>query len=109
MTDSSQDHLIALLRAALNEVAPTAVDTEIVLERPRQASHGDYATNIALKLARTLKRKPVEIAQAIVAALPPSAEISATEIAGAGFINFRLRAQAKLLAVRAALEFGNMH
>jgi len=107
VTDSSQNHLIALLRAALNEVAPTAADTEIVLERPRQASHGDYATNIALKLARTLKRKPVEIAQAIVAALPPSAELSATEIAGAGFINFRLRPQAKLLAVRAALESGS--
>ncbi|MPZ42105.1 MAG: arginine--tRNA ligase [Betaproteobacteria bacterium] len=107
MTDSAQHHLIALLRAALSEVAPAAVDTEIVLERPRQASHGDYATNIALKLARSLKRKPVDIAQAIVAALPQSATIAATEIAGAGFINFRLRPQAKLTAVRAALESGS--
>jgi arginyl-tRNA synthetase len=76
----------------------------IVLERPRQASHGDYATNIALQLARTLKRKPRDIAEAIVAALPASPEVAATEIAGAGFINFRLRPQAKLLAVHAALQ-----
>jgi arginyl-tRNA synthetase len=106
VTDSAQHHLIGLLRAALRQVAPSAADTEIVLERPRQATHGDYATNIALKLARPLKRKPLEIAQAIVAALPASAEVSSTEIAGAGFINFRLRAQAKLSVVRAVLEAG---
>jgi arginyl-tRNA synthetase len=107
VSDSSQNLLIALLRAALNEVAPAAADTEIVLERPRQASHGDYASSIALKLARSLKRKPVEIAQAIVAALPQSADLSAVEIGGAGFINFRLRPQAKLHAVRTALESGS--
>jgi arginyl-tRNA synthetase len=109
VTDSAQHHLTALLRAALTEVAPSAADTEIVLERPRQASHGDYATNVALKLARALKRKPLDIAQAIVAALPPSPEVAATEIAGAGFINFRLRAQAKLSAVHAALQSGSRY
>jgi arginyl-tRNA synthetase len=106
VTDPTQLHLIALLRAALSEVAPAAMDTEIVLERPRQASHGDYATNLALKLARSLKRKPADIAQVIVAALPRSETVSATEVAGGGFINFRLRPQAKLTAVRAALESG---
>jgi arginyl-tRNA synthetase len=61
--------------------------TPSVLERPKQAQHGDYASNAALQLAKRLKKNPREIAQAILAALPPSPWVSRTEIAGAGFIN----------------------
>ena len=107
MTLPIQSELLALLRAAVRQVAPQAGDVPIVLERPRQASHGDYATNIALQLARSLKRSPRDIAQAIVAAMPPSNQVEAAEPAGAGFINFRLRALAKLTIVRAALEAGD--
>jgi arginyl-tRNA synthetase len=103
---SIQSELLALLRAAVRQVAPDAGEIAIVLERPRQASHGDYATNIALQLARTLARNPREIAQAIVAALPQSPQVESAETAGAGFINFRLSRQAKFLVVRAALEAG---
>lgn len=66
--------------------APSAV----VVERTREAQHGDFATNIALRLAKAAKRNPRELAQAIVAALPPNEIIARTEVAGAGFINFFL-------------------
>jgi arginyl-tRNA synthetase len=104
--DSIQDHLIGLLRTALEAVAPGAEAPRIVLERPKQPEHGDYASNMALQLARALKRKPRDIAQDLVAALPGSPHVAAVEIAGAGFINFRLRPQAKMLVVHAALAAG---
>ena len=66
--------------------APDAV----VVERTKDAQHGDFATNIAMRLAKAAKRNPRELAQAIVAALPASPLVARTEVAGAGFINFFL-------------------
>lgn len=64
---------------------------EPVLERPRDSAHGDWSTNLALTLARPLKRKPREIAEALAAALDlEDAGVSRVEIAGPGFINFYL-------------------
>ncbi len=66
-------------------------DTEIQLERPREASHGDLSTNLAMQLARPLRRKPREIAETIVAQLAPlPGLVDRMEIAGPGFINFWL-------------------
>src|SRR5579872_4896601 len=62
----------------------------VTLERTREAQHGDFATNVALRLAKSVRRNPRELAQAIVAALPANDLVSRTEIAGAGFINFFL-------------------
>jgi arginyl-tRNA synthetase len=62
----------------------------VSVERTRDAKHGDFATNIALRLAKPARRNPRELAQAIVAALPANPLIARTEIAGAGFINFFL-------------------
>jgi len=63
----------------------------IVLERPKQAAHGDWATSIALSLAKELKAKPRDIAQKIVDSLDLDPSLVAkTEIAGPGFINFTL-------------------
>jgi len=81
-----QDALAALppeLRYVNSAVAP-------VIERTRDSMHGDFATNAALQLAKAAKRKPRELAQAIVAALPASDIVSRVEIAGPGFINFFL-------------------
>ncbi len=61
-----------------------------VIERTRDASHGDFATNVALQLAKAARRKPRELAQAIVAALPANDLVSKVEIAGPGFVNFFL-------------------
>jgi len=58
------------------------------IERTRDTTHGDFASNIAMQLAKAAKRKPRDLAQAIVAALPASDLVSKVEIAGPGFINF---------------------
>jgi arginyl-tRNA synthetase len=59
-------------------------------ERTRDSSHGDFATNAAMQLAKSAKRKPRELAQAIIDALPASELVAKVEIAGPGFINFFL-------------------
>src|SRR5215207_3654889 len=64
---------------------------EVVLERPRDPSFGDWATNLAMTLARPLGRKPRDIAQALIAGADlRAAGVSSAEIAGPGFINLRL-------------------
>jgi arginyl-tRNA synthetase len=78
----------------------------IVVERTRDAAHGDYTCNIALRLAKLAGKKPRELAEAVVAALPPSALLTRVEIAGAGFINFFLTADAHHGVLRTVLEQG---
>lgn len=71
-------------------VVPPQQDTEIRFDHPRQKSHGDLATNIALGLAKAAQRDPRELAQRLVDALAPSKYIDRVEIAGPGFINIFL-------------------
>ena len=106
MTFDSREHLTGLLQAALASVAPEHNDTPIHLERPKQAAHGDFATNLPMQLARALKQAPRAIAERIVAALPASAEVSEVSIAGAGFINFTLNAGTKTRVVSTVLAQG---
>lgn len=106
MTFDSREHLTGLLQAALASVAPEYNDTPIHLERPKQAAHGDFATNLPMQLARALKQAPRAIAERIVAALPASAEVSEVSIAGAGFINFTLNAGTKTRVVSTVLAQG---
>ena len=82
-------HVASLLQAAVATV--TSERVTIAVERPKQAQHGDYACNVALQMAKTLKRNPRDIAAALVAALPASPYIAKAEIAGGGFINVFLR------------------
>jgi arginyl-tRNA synthetase len=98
--------LTALLQQALASVAPTATDTPIHLERPRDPTHGDFATNLAMQLAKALKKNPREIAQQLVNELPVSALVTKADVAGAGFINFTLDAGAKTSVVKAVLAEG---
>lgn len=82
----------------LQAVKPLLEDTSnlnIILERPKSAEHGDFATNIAMQLAKPLKQNPRAIAQSIIDGLPANNVISKVEIAGAGFINFFLSADSK--------------
>ena len=99
-----KSHIAGLFRGALVEVAPEAADTPVLLERPKQAEHGDLACNIAMQLAKRLKTNPRQLAERVIAALrsqPGFGEgyIDAVEIAGAGFINLRLSAKSKQLVV----------
>ncbi len=109
MSTEVRAHLTSLLARALAAVAPREPPGSITLERPRDPTHGDYATNLALQLARTLKAPPRKIAGDLVAALPPSDWIAPPEVAGAGFINFRVRPAAKLRVVRTILETGEAY
>ena len=81
------------IRAALHSVLTDlgAADADVQLERPRDPSHGDVATNVALTLAKRLRRAPREIAQDIAERLDLSAAgVESVEVAGPGFLNFRL-------------------
>lgn len=106
MAFDPKSHLADLLRTALESVAPEQRDAGILLERPKQASHGDFASNLALQLAKALKANPREIAQRLIRELPVSPWVDAVEVAGAGFINFRLAAAAKTRVVQEILERG---
>ena len=78
-----------LARAARDLGAPDGVDP--VLERPRDPAHGEWATNLAMTLARPLQRKPRDIAQQLIDRIDvASCGVAGVEIAGPGFINFRL-------------------
>jgi arginyl-tRNA synthetase len=94
-----KQQLQQLLLAATSKLAggllPEAPAPQaVVLERTRDAQHGDFATNVAMRLAKAAGVKPRELAQAIVEALPPNKLIARTEVAGAGFINFFLSPEA---------------
>jgi len=99
-----RSHLTDLLHAALQVVAPGAGPVPIVLERPKSLQHGDYASSLAMQLAKPMKRNPREIAQALAAALPASPYLDKAEVAGAGFVNLYLKPAAKQRVVRAVLE-----
>jgi len=90
-----RERLLERLTTALAELLQEAGDSDAVpvptLEIPRQADHGDFASNVAMTLAKRLKRKPREIAERLVDRLGDAGGLlKSCEIAGPGFINFRL-------------------
>ena len=99
-------HLEALLRTALATVAPEAADAQVLIESPRDPSHGDFSCNLALQLAKRLKKNPRQLAAALAAAMPADGLVDAIEVAGAGFINFRLSPRAGQQAVARVLDEG---
>ena len=96
----------ALVQAALAVGAPA--DVAPVLERPRDPAHGDWATNLAMTLAKPLGRKPREIADALVAALDlAAAGVAEAAVAGPGFINLRLATGDLAAGLARVLESGD--
>jgi arginyl-tRNA synthetase len=95
--------LTALLAEAIASRYPEAQELAIELERPKQASHGDYACAVALHAAKALRKNPREFAQNVLQALPVSALLEKAEIAGAGFINLFLSHAARAGVVKHAL------
>ncbi|MGH8716776.1 MAG: arginine--tRNA ligase, partial [Burkholderiales bacterium] len=104
-----KSHLAELFACALKTVAPEHAATTILLERPKQTSHGDYACNLALLLAKPLRRNPRDIAAELLAALPSSSHVEKAEIAGAGFINLFLKPAAKQQVVAHILNSGEAY
>ena len=109
MSEEVRSHLTDLLTRALGAVAPQAPRAVIELERPRDPAHGDFATNVAMQLARALKAAPRKIAGELVASLPASDWIEPPQIAGGGFINFRLKPAAKQRVVPRILAAGEAY
>ncbi|MBI5428880.1 MAG: arginine--tRNA ligase [Nitrosomonadales bacterium] len=99
-------HLSELFAQALREVAPDFLQAEILIERPKLAAHGDYACNLAMQLAKPLRKSPRDIANALIAALPKSDAVEKVEIAGAGFINVFIATAAKQHVVQGVLQAG---
>jgi len=88
-------------------VLPTGIDqSRIVVEPPRDAAHGDMATNAAMVLAKDAGKKPRELAELIAARLRGDDMIAAVEVAGPGFINMTLKPAAWIEALRAVLRAG---
>lgn len=97
-----------LTRAALALGAPGPVDP--ILERPRDPAFGEWTTNLAMTLARPLARKPRDVAQALVDTLRlDAAGVRAAEIAGPGFINFRLDPGLLARGLAVALDEGERY
>jgi arginyl-tRNA synthetase len=95
-----------LIGEALRKAWPEGADASIIIDKPKDPQHGDYACNVAMQLARTLKRRPREIAQAMLAEIAPSSFLDKAEIAGAGFINLFLKPAFKQQLVREILVRG---
>ncbi len=104
-----QNTLISRIQAAVTAVLPDATPS-ILLERPKVAAHGDLATNVAMQLAKPAKRNPRELAEAILAVLmeDPQARslIDQAELAGPGFINFRLTHVARTVVMESIAQQG---
>ncbi len=104
---------VDLLRAELTRAARSlgaSADVSAIVERPRDAAFGDWTTNLALTLAKPLARKPRDIATALIAAMDlPKVHVAAAEIAGPGFINFRMQHAALARGLVRIIEAGDQY
>ena len=111
MLAAQKQRITELFQAAVAPlIAGTELNPTVTLERPRDPSHGDVACNLAMQIAKPLKKNPREVAQALVAALldnPANRDlIESAEIAGPGFINLRLTAASRQAVVKTVLQQG---
>ncbi|HXN15392.1 MAG TPA: arginine--tRNA ligase [Usitatibacter sp.] len=102
----SKARLTTLVNEAVQKAFPQAGAVQIELDRPKNAEHGDFATNVALQLAKRVGKKPREAAEAILRALPANAVIAKADVAGPGFINFTLSGAARFGLIAAILSAG---
>jgi arginyl-tRNA synthetase len=109
-----KQQLEQLVLAALNnlpggQLPEAPAPGTVVVERTRDVQHGDFATNVAMRLAKAARRNPRELAQAIVAALPPNSLVARAEVAGVGFINFFLAPEAYASELASVHELGERY
>lgn len=100
-----------LLKQALEQlqqtgVVPVDLDIEIKIDHAKDALHGDYASNLALVLAKPCRQAPKKLAESLVQAIPDHPALEKIEIAGAGFINFFVRSSSRLSVIAEVLEKG---
>src|SRR5499433_556973 len=120
MAEKSQSrHLFADVLARVNAICsdlakegkwPDGIDfSRVVVEPPRDASHGDMATNAAMVLAKEAKAKPRDLAEAIATKLRAENLIEKVDVAGPGFINLTLKSVAWTDALRTVLREGESY
>ena len=97
------------LRALPEELRADESVPAVTVERTRDTSHGDFASNVALQLARAAKRKPRELAEAIVKAMPSNELVLRVDIAGPGFVNFFLAPAAYRSELLRVLDAGRAY
>ena len=107
-----KEQIAQLIAAALETLIadgtlPADTTPNIQVDNTRDKAHGDFASNIALTLAKPARRNPRELAQQICAALPTSGSVEKTEIAGPGFINFFVSQASTFAVVGDILEQGD--
>ena len=109
--NSPHEQLISQIRAAIEQGLKVSFQGEIPLERPKNREHGDYASSIALQLAKAAGKSPRDIAGLLAQELSTLPNISKVEIAGPGFINFTLNrsSQAQLVSLinESGKSYGN--
>ena len=103
-----KDTIAKIIEATIRDVAdlknlPEIDSVSVVVERARDTKHGDFATNVAMRLAKPAGKNPRELAQAIVDQLPASELIDKAEVAGPGFINFYVSQAAFCSEIRSIL------
>ncbi|MEV6321625.1 arginine--tRNA ligase [Nocardia sp. NPDC051787] len=104
--------LADLLRATAAKVLvergldPAVLPDEVIVERPRNPEHGDYATNVAMQVAKRAGTKPRELATWLADALADADGVAAAEVAGPGFLNIRLAASAQGAIIERVLAAG---
>jgi arginyl-tRNA synthetase len=105
-----RDAIVAAVADAMRRLGLDPGADGIVLERPREPSHGDLSTPVAMSLAKSLRQNPLAIAERLAAAiqLPPEI-ISAVEVAKPGFVNFRLALPVLQRTVTAVLAEGDRY
>ena len=99
-----KSHLLQLLLPVAQSIHPEILANSIQLDRPKSIEHGDFSTNLAMMLAKPLKKNPRELATLIMENLPTSPFIEKVEIAGTGFINFYLNAKARTFIIHEILK-----
>lgn len=107
-----KEQIAQLIDAALstltaNGTLPADITPNIQVENTRDKAHGDFASNIALTLAKPARRNPRELAQQLCDALPANASVEKTEIAGPGFINFFVSQASTFAVIGDILEQGD--
>lgn len=108
LAEQKQEILNLIEKAVAPLLTGSELQATVLLERPRDPSHGDVACNIAMQIAKPLRKNPRELAQAIVADLQAQHHplIASVEIAGPGFINIRIATAAKQAVVQTVLRQG---
>ncbi len=99
-----KSHLLQLLLPVAQSIHPEILANSIQLDRPKSIEHGDFSTNLAMMLAKPLKKNPRELATLIIEKLPSSPFIEKVEIAGAGFINFYFNERGRTFIIHEILK-----